>query len=177
MAMKPLDVLVLVKWALHPKERWTFPALASSLGIAASATHGAVKRALQARLMARSGESPTAVQPVRASLLEFLIHGLKYVYPAERGSVTRGVPTAHAAPVLKKHFAPTDGLPPVWPDPKGTVRGEAFKPLYKAAAKAAASDPALYSALALIDAIRGGNARERELAAKLLTEMIMRAGE
>lgn len=33
-----------------------------------------------------------------------------------------------------------------------------------------------YAALALIDAIWGRNARERELAAKLLTEMITRAG-
>lgn len=85
------------------------------------------------------------------------------------------MPTSYAAPVLKKHFAPSDSLPPVWPDPKGTVRGESLNPLYKAAVTAAANDPEMYSALALIDAIRGGNARERELAAKLLTGMVMRA--
>ncbi len=55
------------------------------------------------------------------------------------------------------------------------ARGEAFAPVYESAVKAAA-DESMYAALALIDAIRGGNARERELAAKLLDKMVMDAG-
>ena len=29
---------------------------------------------------------------------EFLLHGVKYAFPAEHGEVTRGVPTSFAAP-------------------------------------------------------------------------------
>ena len=173
MALKPQDVLVVLKWALHPRERWTFPALSAALGIPIGGVHASVQRALQARLLARTGEEPAVLVVARENLLEFLIHGVKYSFPVERGAVTRGVPTAHAAPVLKRHFAATEGLPPVWPDPKGKLRGETFQPLYKAAVRAAADDDALYAALALIDAIRGGSARERTLATKLLSKQIL----
>jgi hypothetical protein len=176
MPLKPQDVLLVMKWALHPRERWTFAALAAALDLPLAAAHASVKRAVQAKLLARVGDSATALLPVRENLIEFLLHGLKYVFPAERGSTTRGVPTAHAAPVLRKHFAASGDLPPVWPDATGKARGEAFKPIYKTVAKAAAKDPALYSALALVDAIRGGSARERDLAAKLLTDIIAKAG-
>lgn len=61
-------------------------------------------------------------------------------------------------------IAPTNELPPVWPDPAGTVRGESFEPLHRAAPEAARRDPGLYELLALLDALRGGRARERKLA-------------
>lgn len=173
MALKPQDVLVALKWALHPRERWTFPKLSAALGIPVGGVHNSVQRALQAKLMAKIGQHPTVLVAARENLLEFLIHGLMYAYPAERGGLSRGVPTAHAAPVLKRHFAATEGLPPVWPDPKGKVRGETFTPLYKTSVKASVGDPDLYAALALIDAIRGGNARERALAIKLLSKQIL----
>ena len=173
MALKQQDVLVVLKRALHPRECWTFPKLSAALGIPVGGVHNSVQRAIGSRLLARIGEHPAQLVPVRENLLEFLVHGLTYTFPAERGGITRGVPTAHAAPVLKQHFAGTDGLPPVWPDPRGKVRGETFKPLYKTSVRAAADDPDLYVALALIDAIRGGSARERALAAKLLTKQIM----
>jgi len=41
----------------------------------------------------------------------------------------------------------------------------AFAPLYKSAPKAACEDQVLYELLVLIDALRGGRAREREAAA------------
>jgi hypothetical protein len=86
------------------------------------------------------------------------------------------MPTAHAAPVLKKLIAETKKAPPVWPDPEGAVRGESFSPLYKSAPKAAAQDAKLYDALALFDAIGGGAAREREIAATMLKEMLSGEG-
>ena len=56
----------------------------------------------------------------------------------------------------------------VWPDPEGPERGQAFSPLYKSAPKAARKDAILYEYLVIVDAIRGGGARERELAIKAL---------
>jgi len=168
MNLKPQDVLVLLKLAVSPERRYTFDELAASVGMSPSEVHAALKRAEQAGLLNRATRVPN-----RRALVEFLVHGLKYVYSAERGSITRGMPTAHAAPPLSERFAPTDGLPPVWPDPTGAVRGEEFRPLYKSATKAAKNDPKLYELLALVDAVRGGRAREREMAeAELRTRLL-----
>jgi len=46
------------------------------------------------------------------------------------------------------------------------VRGVAFAPLYPSVPAAALEDARLYELLALVDAIRDGRARERNLAAK-----------
>lgn len=111
-------------------------------------------------------------EPNRAALLEFLTHGIKYAFPAKRGNLTRGMPTAHGAPPLAA-LIDSGGEPlPVWPDPEGEVRGESFEPLYRSAPKAARRDPQLYEILCLVDAIRGGRARERTLAEKLLRERL-----
>jgi hypothetical protein len=55
-------------------------------------------------------------------------------------------------------------MPVVWADPQGTVRGEALEPLYRSVPEAARADAQLYEWLALVDAVRSGRARERELA-------------
>jgi hypothetical protein len=103
-------------------------------------------------------------RPLRASAEEFLLHGLKYVFPPKRGEVTRGVPTSYAAPPLDKRIAPGTELPPVWPLADGRQRGVALEPLHRSAPAAALRDRTLYELLALIDAVREGRARERKLA-------------
>ena len=42
--------------------------------------------------------------------------------------------------------------------------GQSFSPLYKSVPKAAREDHKLYELLSLIDAIRGGRVRERQMA-------------
>jgi hypothetical protein len=79
------------------------------------------------------------------------------------------VPTASFAPPLNQAFAASNELPYVWPDAEGNVRGISFSPLHKAAPKAARKDKALYELLALVDAIRGGRARERKMAVEKLS--------
>ena len=107
-------------------------------------------------------------RPVRDALIEFLLHGVKYAYPPEYGALTRGVPTGYAAPPLNKVISGSSDPPPVWPYAEGNVRGTAFSPLYPSVPAAALQDPRLYELLALVDAIRAGRARERNLAAKEL---------
>ncbi len=103
------------------------------------------------------------------ALEEFLVHGVKYSFPAERGSLTRGVPTAYAAPPLNAIISASESEhPPVWPDPQGSARGYKMEPLYESVPKAAKQDKDLYELLALVDAIRDGRARERTLAADYL---------
>jgi hypothetical protein len=164
--LKPQDIVVLLKLAVAGDHAWSYSALAHDLGLSPSEVHAAVRRAIHVGLLRADNR-----QPNRAALMEFLLHGLKYVFAAERGGVTRGVPTAHAAPPLSAKIA-ADDLPPVWPTPEGTVRGEALSPLYKSVPAAAQKDKKLYECLALVDAIRAGRARERKLAEALLRERI-----
>ena len=99
------------------------------------------------------------------------MHGVKYAFPVERGGLTRGVPTADAGPPLNQQFAKSLN-PPVWPYAEGSVRGIAFSPLYKNVPAAALRDAELYKLLALVDAIREGRARERDIAIRELTTRI-----
>jgi hypothetical protein len=158
--LKPQDIVVCLRLIDAPPEERTFPKLAEALGVSASEAHGAVKRA------ARSGLVDPESRAVRKdALLEFLVHGLRYVFPPEWRGVTRGVPTSYAAPPLAAEFASAE-LPPVWPHPEGTTRGEGLAPLYKSAPRAALRDAQLYEWLALVDAVRAGRARERRRAAQ-----------
>jgi hypothetical protein len=168
--LKPQDILVALKLVAMGQARpWTYASLAVELGMSPSQLHSAIRRALAAQLAVREGERTA---PHVRNLEEFLIHGLKYVFIPEKGELTRGIPTAHAAPPLNKHFASTGEPPPVWPDPEGEARGIAFSPLYKLAPRAAAADSGLYELLVIVDAIRGGRAREREAGIRELRQRL-----
>lgn len=176
MVLKPQDVLVALKAALlEPGSRFVFADIAKSLGLSRSEVHAAVQRCVHSKLMMRvSHRVDAAAAPNRTNLLEFLLHGVRYAFPPTYGSITRGMPTGYAAPILSNYFAPTASLPPIWPTPTGHLRGRAFEPLYPSVPLAASNDEELYSALALVDAIRGGSARDREIAEPLLKEMLAR---
>jgi DNA-binding Lrp family transcriptional regulator len=156
--LKPQDIIVALRLLDAPLGERAFPKLAEALGISASEVHAAVKRAVRSGLVDGAGRTVR-----KEALREFLVHGLRYVFPAEWSGVTRGVPTSYAAPPLKAQFAEGD-MPPVWPHPEGTARGEGLAPLYRSAPRAALRDPLLYEWLALVDAVRAGRARERKLA-------------
>ena len=116
-------------------------------------------------------------RPNVTALEEFLIHGIKYAFPAEHGGRSRGVPTSYAAAPLNRLIVPGDEPIPVWPYHKGETRGVAFAPLYKRLPIAALRDSLLYEELALIDAIRDGRARERGLAEQELIKLLRRKSD
>ena len=173
MNLKPQDVLFLLKLVSLGKEPWSFNKLAIELGMSPSEVHAAAKRALAARLAIKEGDN---IWPNIRNLEEFLLHGVQYVFVPDRGGINRGIPTAYASAPMDAWFVADEELPPVWPDPKGEVRGESFSPIYKSAPKAAQNDPKLYQLLALVDAIRGGRARERHMAAKELKKRLEHYG-
>ena len=163
--LKPQDIFVLLKLVTIADKKWVYNKMAVELGMSSSEIHAACKRALSAGLaIQRDG----VIMPNIRNLEEFITSGLKYVFYPVRGEMVRGMPTAHAADPLLELFVSDNEPSPVWPDPKGTVRGMAFMPIYKSAPNAAKRDKELYKMLALIDAIRGGRARERNIAIKLI---------
>ena len=171
MDLKPQDLLVLLKVVANPPQRWTYAALGAALTMSASETHASVKRAVASGLAVARARGEWS--PVRPNLLEFVLHGVRYVWPATPGPVKRGVPTSIGVEPLASQLAVAPGNAPVWAHPTGSVKGPTLSPLYRTAPQAALADPALHRLLALLDALRTGHARERALAAKLMKTELM----
>lgn len=170
MELKPQDLLVLLKVVANPQQRWTYAALGEALAMSASETHACVKRAVACGLAVSQGRE--GWQPVRPALLEFALHGARYVWPAIPGPVKRGVPTSIGTEPLASELSVAPGEAPVWAHPDGRAKGPTLSPLYRTAPQAALADPALHRLLALLDALRSGRARERALAAERLTSAL-----
>ena len=173
MNLKPQDVLFLLKLVAKGDSPWTFNELAIELGMSPSEVHGAANRAVNARLAIKNDKR---IRPNIRNLIEYLIHGIQYSFIPVWGGMTRGIPTAYAAPPLVDRIVSNSEPPPVWPDPDGNVRGESFSPLYKSVPVAVKKDPKLYELLALVDAIRGGKVREREMAKKEIRKRLEKYG-
>lgn len=161
--LKPQDVVVLLKMAASKERSWRLVDLSQELGLSLSEVSTSLERSKRARLIDSSKKKINW-----PALLELVLHGLKYVYPVEPGPICRGVPTAHSAPPLSKEIASNDSDQYVWPSGEGTVRGQAIEPLYSSVPEAALKDPALHELLALVDAVRVGRARERQIASEEL---------
>ena len=165
------DIAVLLKLSLAEGDSPVLSkTLSDELFIAPADISKSLHRSKNSGLLYWSGKEKRVN---RSALLQFLIHGLRYVFPPERGTLTRGIPTAASSDPLKKLFAPEVDPPQVWPYSEGTVRGLSFSPLYKGAPRAALLDPGLYKLLALCDAVRGGRTRERNLAIERLTKDLL----
>lgn len=169
LSLKPQDFVVALKLAVNPASDYILTELSQLLHMPTSGVHGCIQRAEAARLVTRASGSLRAVRP---AVKEFLMHGARYAYPAQLGALTRGVPTAIGAPVLAVYFEKAE-LVPVWPSETGTHWGPAVTPLHPAVMQAVEGDSAFYDVLALLDALRIGAARERELA---LSQLEVRFG-
>jgi hypothetical protein len=167
--LKPLDIVVLLKLSLSAGDRPPYLQMANDLHLYPSEVYASIKRARASHLV----QGPELKDRLnRSALLEFLLHGIRYAFPAERGAMTRGVPTRYAASPLKQSIEQGKEPPPVWPHSDGSVRGYSYAPLHKNVPRAALADPQLYELLVLVDALRDGRARERELAVQELRKRL-----
>lgn len=167
--MKSHDVIVLCKlliWQSENKE-WTYSSLSKDVCLSVGETHNCVRRLKQSKFY---DEFTMSVVPEAAT--EFFVHGIKYVFPAEIGPIEIGIPTSHSAPIFSDDFFQSEEDIYVWPYYKGSKRGRSIIPLSKRTPEAALKDEKLYAMLSLIDAVRVGKARERNLAVEKLKGII-----
>ncbi len=157
--IKPQDILVLLKLASNENKNWRNVDFAQELGISNSEVGMALERARNVGFVDASKRKLLA-----APFIEFLKHGLKYVFPARPGAMSRGVPTAHSAPPLADEIVSEENDQYVWPYDEGQLRGQSIPPLYPSVPQAALKDSKLHELLALVDALRVGRAREQRLA-------------
>ena len=158
--MRPHDIVVLLKILLL-EEGWFSKDLANELFISTSEISESLNRSKVAGLL-----DGTKRKVFVNNLLDFLQNGLTYVFPAMPGGITRGIPTAHSAPILKNNLVSSEIY--VWPSKTGTEKGQSIQPLYPNAILAIEKDLKLYDVLALVDALRVGRVREKAIAIEKL---------
>lgn len=159
--MRPQDVVILLKIASMKKLPWQMKDLAKELMISNSEISESINRSVQAGLI--SADKKTLM---KGAILEFLKHGLRYVYPQHPGAIVRGIATAHSAQPLKKIIQSEENY--VWSWPEGNIRGQRVEPLHPSVPAACLNDPQLYELLSLSDTLRIGKKREMEIAYKEL---------
>jgi hypothetical protein len=164
--ISPQDIVILLKIITYDDKPWSQLVLAEELFISQSEVSKSLMRSKNATLLDYTGK-----KVMRTALLEFLQYGIKYVFPQQPGAMVRGVPTAHSAPPLNSVFQSQEQY--VWPSGTGNVRGQSVLPLYPSVIQAVKHDDKLYELLALVDAIRVGRAREKELAIQELNKRIL----
>lgn len=157
---------------LQIEERYSLRNLESMTGVSKTEISASFKRSKKAGLLI-SDRVSSLPRVNQKGLLEFIVYGLKYVFPVSPGPVVRGIPTSFAAPVMMGKIMSGGDLIYVWQDARGSSKGQMVEPLYKTVPKAVKQDAYLYELLALIDALRLGSPREISIAKDML-ERLMR---
>jgi DNA-binding Lrp family transcriptional regulator len=171
-ALRPQDILIVLKLSLlEDAGKWTQSQMAQSLGISPAEVAFALRRLKKHHLI-----NLDELKIRAGALCEFLVHGLKYVFPAEVGRLARGIPTASSHEVLKRKLRISTENILVWPDAGGDVRGQALEPLYDTVPFAAKQDSKLYELLSLVDALRVGGAREITIAKQEIEKRLLKKG-
>ncbi len=191
--LKPQDVVLLLKLLANSEHlKWSQAQMARDLCISVSEINAGIKRLISAglllitppvliglfdpslnELLHSRQQIEKLYQPVLKACEEFLISGVKYMFPVKLGEITSGIATSYAAPVLKGYTIGNDPIP-VWPYAMGQQRGMSLEPLYPSVPKSVSlfPDTEFYDLLCLVDTLRQGNIRERAQATKILTERI-----
>lgn len=163
--MRPHDIVILLKIITYGDNDWYIKDTANELFISQSEVSESLNRSVMAGLI-----SSNKKRVMKLALYDFLVYGLKYVYPVKPEGLVRGVKTSHSAPPLSNEMVSDEIY--VWPYVKGDSRGYAIEPLHPNVPKACLEDSQLYELLALVDGIRIGNKREYNLAINELKQRL-----
>lgn len=167
--MRPQDIVVLLKIVAINNDDWRNSDLAYSLNISASEVTEVLNRCKIAGLIDSKKRNIH-----RNSFLEFLIYGLRYVFPTQPGAMVKGIPTAHSASPIKEHISSGSDVY-VWPSAKGTHRGQAIEPLFKSIPQIVQEDKLFHELLVIVDTIRVGKVRELNIAIEELKKRFANA--
>jgi len=163
--MRPQDIAILLKIVSMNRPDWRLVGLANSIHISISEISESLNRSRLAGLIDYNKKKVN-----RQNFMEFLEHGVRYVFPQRPGTMVRGIPTAHSHPFMKKTFI--SDVDYVWPDSKGKVMGLMIEPFYPRQAEAVNEDEAYYKLLSLVDVIRVGRVREVKYAVSELKKTL-----
>ena len=174
--LKSQDCVVLIKLLANIGIELSQRQLSAALGISLAEVNAGIKRLEETGLLRKDKQGK--LFPNVHAAEEFLIHSLKFLFPGKLGEYTRGTPAAIAAPIFRDKIALGNDPIPVWPDAMGEERGVALLPIHPNLSRTLRANPdsAFHELLVLIDVMRSGRPRERNLAAELLKEKLNHAG-
>lgn len=164
--MRPQDIVILLKIIALGEQNWYNKDLGNQLSISNSEVSESLNRSYIGDLIKDDKRSVC-----KEHLLEFLVYGLKHVFPVMPGTLRRGMPTAFSAPILRDDFVVDH--PHVWPAKGCSTKGVSINPLYTTVPHACDRDENLYDLLALTDALRIGN--QDDEVTKLLAKKIYKS--
>lgn len=164
--MRPQDIAILLKIIALNGQHWQLAVLSNALRISISEISESLNRSQFAELIDHQKKHIN-----RQNLLEFLEHGVRYVFPQQPGSMVRGIPTAHSHPFMKNSFISNTNY--VWPANFGDTMGLSIEPFYPKQTEGASEDQKYYLLLALVDVIRVGKVREVKHATLELKKIIL----
>jgi hypothetical protein len=168
--LKSQDTLLLLKyWSLRQGDKKSgVRSIAEAIGISAGEVSKGTKRLIASHLVV---ERSAVIFAESGALLEWLCYGVRYAYPLESTGYGRGVATSWNCPLLESEMVPPSP-PLVWPVSGGNSEGALIQPIHNSVPFAASRDERLYSAMSLVEAIRGGKPRELAIARDLLMDLI-----
>jgi hypothetical protein len=158
MNLKPQDVMVALKLCSYPASP-AMSIVAADLDLSPSKF---MEPPSASTVPASCMDRRCKTNPTFYRWEEFLVHGLKYAFPADQSEVIAAclLRTQPHRSRLKSRQAMNSCR--VWPWPDGDTRSIALEPLYKTAPIGALRDPVLYEFLALVNAIRDERARAQD---------------
>lgn len=166
-AMRPQDIVILLKKISPAGWQMTGKQIADSTGISQSEVSESLGRSKVSGLL-----DQTSGRVNTLALRDFMIYGLKYAFPVVPAGIVRGIPTGVSASPIKERIT-QGGESFVWPTSKGPLRGQAVQPLYPTIPSAVQNDADLYALLVIGDALRMGRVREREIAIEVLDSYLL----
>jgi DNA-binding Lrp family transcriptional regulator len=160
----PFDIVLGLR-LLNPPA--TMVTLAEELAVVPSQIHSSLKRLDRAGLLRPSGRDSNP-----RALGEFLLYGVRYAFPAMRGRIGIGVPTAHSAAPLAALVDATDVTVWLAADARAGIQGFSVAPLYRRAPELVERSPETYALLTIVDALRLGDRSVRVHARQLISEAL-----
>lgn len=103
-------------------------------GISKTEIAQSIKRSVASGI-ARKDNAKNEPRPHRRNLFNFIIHGLRFVFPANPASMQRGIPTAFAALCSKDCSSVAEATTTCGHTPKGERWGNRWNPCSRACRK------------------------------------------
>lgn len=170
--LKGQDIAILIKLLLklQAKENIEFKNIAHELYISQSEVTKSIKRLEKSKLLTRYSDA--SIELHKHELIELLVHGVKYLFPAEINIATRGMPAAYSSPHFKKIILSEETY--IWPYINGDTKGLALTPIYKTLPNALdrSPDESFYVIISALDLIRLGGKRENKIAKNVLENYV-----
>lgn len=159
--LRPFDIAVALRLVLVPEDR--YEPLAHALATSTSAVHQGVARLQHGGFCAAGSRTVN-----KEALHEFLVHGLRYVFPAVHGPERTGIPTAGAHPAVAEALGERASTVLVWPMEGATSRGQSLTPLFTGVTRVVQRDPRMHELLAAVDLLRVASSSDRAAASDYL---------